>query len=175
MNAAMNAMNGPASAQEGRAASTRLLPRDLRLTLKVKIQVDKLEIGKNTRLTTDQATNAVLMRAMDKLRAVVSDARSALGMPEDAIIDTSAEATANRIADFALSAFDKWSKNHSEAGGEEARQQFADFIGGAIAQGISEARDILSALDSLSPEVDSNIDSTWQIIQQRLQDFVAGN
>ena len=175
MNAAMNAVNGPASAQEGRAPSARLLPRDLRLSMKVNIQVDKLEIGKSTQLTTNQATNAVLARAMDKLRAVVSDARSALGMAEDSIIDTSAEATANRIADFALSAFDKWSKNHSEVEGEEARQQFADFIGAAIEQGISEARGILSALDSLNPEVDSNITSTAQIIQQRLQDFVAGN
>jgi hypothetical protein len=110
---------------------------------------------------------------MDKLRSVVTDARAALGIPEGTQIDTSPEATANRIADFALGAFDNWLKNHAGLADEDARKQFAGFIGGAIQQGISEARGILSSLNALNPDVNTNIDSTWDVIQTRLNDFVA--
>lgn len=134
---------------------------------------DILDIGKGDPIGTIQSMNIVVERAMDKLRAVVSDARNALGIPEDAQIDTSPEATASRIADFALGAFDKWLKQHPGLADDDARQQFASFIGGAIQQGISEARGILNGLNALNPEVDGSINKTWDVIQGRLNDFVA--
>lgn len=133
---------------------------------------DTVEFGSAGVLTDRQTMSIVLERAMQKLYSVVEDARAALGIPDDAVIDTSPEATAGRIADFALGAFGKWWDNHGELGEEEARTQFADFIGGAISQGIEEARGILGALNALTPEVDGNIDRTAELIQQRLKDFV---
>lgn len=149
-------------------AKPRLIPQDM----KVELPKDTAVFGTGGPLTNDQAMQMVLERSMDKLRAVVSDAKKALGMSEDTQIDTSPDATANRIADFALGAFDKWAKNHKGLAEEDARQQFADFIGGAISQGIEEARGIISSLNALSPEIASNIDKTQGIIQQRLEDFV---
>ncbi len=115
--------------------------------------------------------NMVLERTFEKLRAVVSEARRELGIPEGAVLDTSPEATANRIADFALGAFDRWYEDHAELGEDDARQQFTAFIGGAISQGIEEARGILTALNALTPEVNADIDTTYGIIQERLNDF----
>jgi len=146
-----------------------LIPRDTRVDL----PTDILDIGKGQPPTGDQSMQIVLERAMDKLRSVVTDARAALGIPEGTEIDTSPEATANRIADFALGAFDNWLKNHAGLADEDARKQFAGFIGGAIQQGISEARGILGALNALNPDVNTNIDWTWDVIQTRLNDFVA--
>jgi len=134
---------------------------------------DRVDLGQQA-LNSAQAMNIVMERALDKLRGVVDDARAQLGMPEDAVIDTSPEATANRIADFALGAFSVWQKHHADLPEQDAREQFASFIGGAIQQGIAEARGILSALNALNGEVDSNINTTWDIIQQRLSDFVTG-
>ncbi|MCX5769917.1 MAG: DUF5610 domain-containing protein [Candidatus Hydrogenedentes bacterium] len=134
---------------------------------------DRVDLGQQA-LSSAQAMNIVMERALDKLRGVVDEARTQLGLPEDAVLDTSPEATANRIADFAIGAFSVWQKNHSKLGEEDAREQFASFIGGAIQQGIEEARGILSALNALSGEVDTNINTTWDIIQQRLSDFVSG-
>lgn len=134
---------------------------------------DRVDLGQQA-LNSAQAMNIVMERALDKLRGVVDDARAQLGLPEDAVIDTSPEATANRIADFALGAFSVWQKHHAELAEEDAREQFASFIGGAIQQGIQEARGILSALNALNGEVDSNINTTWDIIQQRLSEFVTG-
>lgn len=134
---------------------------------------DVLEFG-STSLTFTQSTNIVLERAYDKLRGIVDGARADLGIPEGAQIDTSAEATAGRIIDFALGAFEAFQKNHNELGGEDARRAFADFIGAAIHQGISEAQEILGVLNALNPEVDAKIGDISSIITQRLEAFVVG-
>ena len=47
-----------------------------------------------------ESQKIVLERAFEKLRAVVDDARAELGIPEGAVVDTSAEATARRIVEF---------------------------------------------------------------------------
>ncbi|HIJ66207.1 MAG TPA: DUF5610 domain-containing protein [Candidatus Hydrogenedentes bacterium] len=133
---------------------------------------DTVEFGLNEPVTDVQAMNILVERAMQKLYAVVEEARAELGIPEGAALDTSPEATAERIVEFALGAFHGWWDNHEELGEDEARKQFAGFIGGAIEQGIEEARTILNALNALTPEVDDNINRTADIIQDRLSDFV---
>ena len=148
----------------------RLIPREMG----VAAPKDVLQIGVNAHIDSGQAMYIVLERSIAKLQAVVTEARDALGIPENAVLDTSPEATANRIADFALGAFSAWQKNHTDLGEEDARAEFAQFIGGAIQQGIEEARGILGALNALTPEVDANINHTWAIIQDRL-DFFVGN
>jgi hypothetical protein len=135
---------------------------------------DRLDLGKGEPIGKDRSMQIILDRAMEKLRAVVDEARTALGIPEDAQMDTSPDATAGRIADFALGAFPHWLKQHPNLSDEDARKQFAAFIGGAIDQGIAEARDILRGLNALLPDVDKDITATRDIIQNRLNNFVAG-
>lgn len=132
---------------------------------------DSVQFGANPPNAAD-SQRVVLERAMEKLRSVVSEARAALGLAEDAVIDTSPDATGNRIADFALNFFSKYAENHGLSDDEAGRQAFADFIGGAIEQGISEARGILESLQALNGDVSSNIDRTSEVIQSRLEDFV---
>ena len=147
-------------------------PRLIPQALQVQLPRDTVQFGANGAVSNGQAMQVVLERAFEQLRAVVTEARDQLGIPEGTVLDTSPEATAHRIADFALGAFDRWHENHGELGEEEAREQFAAFIGGAISQGIEEARGILTALKALTPEVNTNIDTTYSIIQDRLNDFV---
>lgn len=135
------------------------------------IRRDSVAFG-NASLTTSDAQRVLLERALDKLRSVVGEARAALGLPDEAVLDTSPEATADRIADFALGFFDRYALNHGLADDEAGRQRFVDFIGGAIAQGISEARNILGALNALNADISSNIDTTAAHIETRLSDFV---
>ncbi|HNR32863.1 MAG TPA: DUF5610 domain-containing protein [Candidatus Hydrogenedentes bacterium] len=130
-----------------------------------------LSVGKPR--SAGQVLDLVRERAYEQLRGVVNDARAALGIPEGAVIDTSPEATADRIVNFALSFFSKYAENNGLSDDEEGRRQFATFIGGAIAQGIQEARDILQGLQALTPGADNLIENTASIIQQRLEDFIA--
>ena len=137
--------------------------------------LDKLDLGQSGPLSKEQTNSIILERAMNKLRSVVDDARAELGLPEGSSLDTSAEATAQRIGDFALNFFDKYMEKHPEVSGDDARKQFADFIGGAISQGIEEARGILNSLSALNPDVTNKIDSISDLIKKRLDDFVSGN
>lgn len=134
---------------------------------------DSVEFGKEAIIPTARAMEVVLNRAYEELRTAVGAAREELGIPEGAVIDTSPEATAGRIADFALGFFDKYAENNGLENNEEGRQQYADFIGAAINQGIAEARDILTSLSALNGEVDANIDQTASLVQERLDNFVA--
>lgn len=144
----------------------KLLPQDLRTG-----QKDSVSFG-NSKVSSREALQIVTERSLERLRAVVSDARAELGLPQDAVIDTSPEATANRILGFALNFFGKFAENNGLEDNEEGRRQFANFIGRAINQGISEARDILGALQALSPNVTANIDKTANFIQQGLDNFI---
>src|SRR5690606_33954484 len=74
------------------------------------IRRDTVAFGK-TSLTTADAQRVLLERAFAKLRSVVGEARAALGLPDDAVLDTSPAATADRIADFALGFFDRYASN----------------------------------------------------------------
>jgi hypothetical protein len=136
---------------------------------------DEVLFGSSGSLNSQQSMDVLYQQAMQKLQNVVSDSKKALGIADDTTLDTSPEATAGRIADFALGAFSSWLKNHSGLSTEDAKGQFADFIGGAVQEGINQARGILTALNSLTDNVNSNIDKTWNIIQKRLADFVSGN
>jgi hypothetical protein len=132
---------------------------------------DTVEFG-GSNLSPEQVNGIILERALEKLSGIVAEAREALGLAPEAELDTSPEATGNRIADFALGFFGQFQQNNPELSEEDAKQQFIDLIGGAIQQGISEARDILSALSAINDEVDNNISSIEQIIQQRFDAFL---
>jgi len=164
---AVNAMNAYPAVQR-----TYQLDVSMKVTSVSTGRSDHVQFGRS-RVSDQEAMNIVAERAIEKLRAVVTDAREQLGIPEGAVSDTSPEATARRIPDFALGAFEHYRKNHPGLGEEEARQQFVDFIGGTISQGIEEARGIITALQALTPGVEDNINTTFDLIQERLNDFAA--
>ncbi len=134
-------------------------------------KTDQVSFSKGD-VSKGQAQGIVLDRAYEKLRAVVGDARTALGLAEGEEIDTSPNATADRIADFAINFFSKYAENNGLEDNEEGRKAFADFIGGAINQGIEEAKGILTALSAFDPEIQAGVEDTASYIQKRLDDFV---
>ncbi|MDQ1257105.1 MAG: hypothetical protein QG656_1707 [Candidatus Hydrogenedentes bacterium] len=146
-----------------------LLPQDLR----IEQRKDTLDLGDHEAVTNGQAMSIVLDRTYEQLKSVVGDARKALGIPENVLVDTSPEATATRIADFALGAYEQWRGNHADLAEADAKNQFAEFIGGAIDQGIEEAKGILTSLNALNDSVSQDIDTTRGLIQTRLEDFIA--
>ena len=149
------------------ALRAKPLPHDLRTDQKG----DSFQLTGS--VSSGRSLHVVLERSYAQLRVIIGQARAGLNLPEGVSLDLSPEATANRIADFALGAFRFFRANHEELGEEEARQAFVDLIGDAINQGIQEAREILLAFDALTPEVDAKIDTISSIIQQRLDAFLA--
>ncbi|EMR13877.1 hypothetical protein MPL1_03078 [Methylophaga lonarensis MPL] len=87
-------------------------------------------------------------------------------------IDVSPEATADRIVQMSTAFFDAYYASRQDMPLEEALQSFVEVIGRGIDQGFKEARDILSGLQVLQGEIASNIDKTYDLVQQGLQDFL---
>ncbi len=86
-------------------------------------------------------------------------------------IDYSPEATADRIVNFATSFFEVHRARHENLSDEEALGSYMNVIGDAIDKGFSEAREILDSLNVLQGEVKENIDTTYDLIQEKLSLF----
>lgn len=168
----INTLTGVQADQAGYPAQPtkpRLIPRQLTAALP-----DRVELGQDRAVAMERVNGMVYERAMARLRSVVDDARASLGLAPDAPLDISAEATADRIVEFALGAFGGYRERNAELSDDEAKQRFVQLIGGAIEQGISEARDILGALNALTPEVDGKINTISELIRGRLDEFLNG-
>ncbi|QYJ78376.1 DUF5610 domain-containing protein [Shewanella acanthi] len=86
-------------------------------------------------------------------------------------VDTSPEATADRIVSFATQFFSIHQQQNSSMGFDEQLSSFMDIIGGAIDNGFKEARDILSGLKVLEGDIAAGVDKTYGLVQEGLQAF----
>ncbi|QYK05955.1 DUF5610 domain-containing protein [Shewanella zhangzhouensis] len=86
-------------------------------------------------------------------------------------VDTSPEATAGRIVDFATQFFSVYQSQNSSQPLVQQLEGFMAVIGGAIDEGFKEARDILSGLKVLEGDIAAGVDKTYDLVQQGLKDF----
>jgi len=87
-------------------------------------------------------------------------------------IDVSPEATAERIVAFSTQFFPQYLEQHPEGDEQEALTKFIEVIASGIDLGFSDARNVLSGLNVLEGEIATNIDKTYELVQQGLSDFV---
>jgi len=86
-------------------------------------------------------------------------------------VDTSPEATADRIVSFATQFFSVHQQQNSNMSLDEQLDSFMSIIGGAIDNGFKEARDILSGLKVLQGDIADGVDKTYGLVQEGLQAF----
>lgn len=86
-------------------------------------------------------------------------------------VDTSPEATADRIVSFATQFFSVHQQQNSNMSLDEQLDSFMSIIGGAIDNGFKEARDILSGLKVLQGDIAEGVDKTYGLVQEGLQAF----
>jgi len=89
----------------------------------------------------------------------------------DTSVDVSPEATADRIVGFALGMKGLYSRQNSEMNEEEMMAGFETEIRKGIDDGFGNARGILGSLDFLNGQVETNVDATWDLVQQKLEAF----
>ena len=108
----------------------------------------------------------------------INEALKALGMEKtveqsaDEGIDVSPEATADRIVAFSTNFFPLYAEQHPEMDEQQALTKFVDIISGGIDQGFEEAKEVLSGLNVLEGDIATNIDKTYELVQQGLADFI---
>ncbi len=87
--------------------------------------------------------------------------------------DNSPEGTAGRIVALSTAFFSAFKEQNPDLSEDAAAQKFLDTIKGGIEQGFKEAREILGGLNVLNGDVASNIDKTFDLVQQGLAKFAA--
>ena len=113
---------------------------------------------------------AALEGINDALKASMGD--NAIQNAYDSGLDVSPEATADRIVSLSTAFFDAYKGQNPNLSEEEALTKFIDVISAGIDTGFGEARDILSGLSVLEGDIATNIDSTYDLVQEKLQAFV---
>lgn len=101
---------------------------------------------------------------------------NAIGAPDAAAgfggLDVSPEATAGRIVSLSTGLFQLYQDSNPDKDFASALKDFTELIGGAIDKGFEEARKILDGLGVLQGDIASNIDKTYQLVQDGLQAFI---
>ena len=106
----------------------------------------------------------------DALKETLGD--NAIQNAYDSGLDISPEATAERIVSLSTAFFGSYQKQHPELSQDDALTKFTDIISGGINTGFGEARDILSGLQVLEGDIASNIDLTYELVQNKLTSFI---
>ena len=90
-------------------------------------------------------------------------------------VDTSPQATAERIVSQSTGFFDAYlsqaQENDPELSTEAAFGQFLEVIRGGIERGFNEARSVLSSLSALTENVESDISETEELVAQKLTNY----
>ena len=89
----------------------------------------------------------------------------------DSGIDTSPEATAERIVAFATGFYSRYKELNPGKSEEETLDSFLKVIGGGIEKGFTDAKDILKGLKVYEGEVESGVNKTYDLVMQGLSSF----
>lgn len=132
---------------------------------------DVLDVGRKT-LTIEDVQRILRERISEKIRSAMEEVWQSRDLrPDAAPDDSSAEATAGRIADFAEMGFELWRKNHQDLDEDTARKTYSEFIGKAVNQGIKEARQIFEALGALHGKTAEFVDTIEKLVNERIEAF----
>jgi len=93
----------------------------------------------------------------------------------DSGLDVSPEATADRIVSLTTGLFSAFQNANPDLQGSELVDHFTDVIGGGILQGFDEAREILDGMGVLTEEIAANIDQTYNLVTEKLEQFRIDN
>jgi len=137
------------------------------------VSVDSVEIGLSANMTVEDANKILRDRLADRINEAFRQAGVEVDIREVERqgLDTSPEATAKRIVDFATGFLGVYARNHADQDEEGRLEGFMSLIRDAIDQGFADARDILKGIADISGPISDNIDKTYKLTQKGLDDF----
>lgn len=135
-----------------------------------------VSILKSTEVSLSAKDNplALSLRAIiDELNTVLEPdlGPNAIDATAESGLDVSPEATAERIVNLSTAFFSSFQDSNPDETGDEVLTHFLDVIRGGIDQGFAEARNVLEGLAVLEGSVASNIDLTYELVQEKLDTF----
>ncbi len=89
----------------------------------------------------------------------------------DSDLDVSPEATAQRIVQGATGFYQAFKEQNSQLDNEQSLDKFMSIISSGIETGFEEAKSILDSLKALEGEIETDINSTFDFVQNGLTQF----
>lgn len=159
----------------GNSASTPATPAT-QSSVQANSQLNQSIIQAQLNLTSQNDPLALVLKsAITGINEALAPTLGPDALQNAASQDNSPEATAGRIVSLSTAFFSAFKEQNPELGEDEAAAKFLDTIKGGIEQGFKEARDILGSLQVLNGDVASNIDKTYDLVQQGLNQFALDN
>ncbi len=159
--------NGPVGIKVSELAQIR---NDSKKEFNAAIIQSSIDVSSASSSPQGLVLKAALEGINDALRASMGE--NAIQNTYDSGLDVSPDATADRIVSLSTAFFDSYKEQNPNLSEEEALTKFIDVISGGIDTGFGEARDILSGLSVLEGDIATNIDSTYDLVQEKLQAFI---
>jgi len=123
----------------------------------------------------DDPLSLVLSSAIERINELLAPelGENAIQKVADSGLDVSPEATAERIASLSTSFYNAFREQHPGEDEATVVAKFIETISSGIEKGFGEARDILQGLDVLEGDIASDIDQTFDLVQEKLAAFEA--
>ncbi len=123
----------------------------------------------------DEPLSLVLNSAIERINEYLAPelGENAIQKGVDSGLDVSPEATAERIASLSTSFYAAFKEQHPGEDEATVLTSFIETISSGIEKGFGEARDILEGLEVLEGNVASDIDQTFELVQEKLAAFEA--
>lgn len=136
---------------------------------KSELNVSILESAEVSVSAKDKPLALTLRAVIDELNSVLEPTlgANAIDAAVDAGLDVSPEATADRIVSLSTA----FLPAYQESNPGKSVSDFLQVIKSGIDQGFAEARDILDGLGVLEGDIASNIDRTYELVQEKLDEF----
>lgn len=138
------------------------------------LNVQILQASLDVSISAGSDSQQLLFRnAIDKLNEALGPEFGPDAIQAAASQDNSPAGTAGRIVALSTGMFDAYAAQHPDLEPAEQAKRFAELIRGGVDKGFGEARDILSGLKVLEGDIASNIDKTYELVQQGIDAFLA--
>lgn len=121
----------------------------------------------------DQSLSLLLNTAIERINESLAPelGENAIQKAADSGLDISPEATAERIVSLSTAFYSAFKEQNAASSETESLENFISTIGSGIDKGFEEARDILDGLKALEETVATNIDETYNLVQEKLNAF----
>ncbi|MBV1878918.1 MAG: DUF5610 domain-containing protein [Pseudomonadales bacterium] len=148
------------------------------INLALTLSVGQNKVGNNTGpgFSIDQAPlNLAYQAAIDQINEAVAPylGDNAIQRGEANGVDVSPQATANRIVSFATGLFGLYQQQQPQDSLTQQVDKFVAVITSGVEKGFAEAQQILSGLGVLEGELETNINLTFDLVMEGLDEFAA--
>lgn len=134
---------------------------------------DRVEISIAANLTPEAANGIMFDSVVEQINKALQEGGIDLKAEDGQTgkVDVSPEGTARRIVDFAGRFLNAFRQNHGSDSNETQLNGFMSLTRNAIQEGFQHAKDFLNGITKLSDTIQENIDQTFQLTNQYLDEF----